>query len=116
MLSTLRSSLLAAWLLVGACGSDSAPATPDADLGATEFTITNTDASGETHTLTITCLDLQSEVPIILVTDGAHQHSIRLEVADLATIAAGDPVVIEFTEGHAHSFTIVKPVDACLGL
>jgi len=105
-------------LLASACGGDSKEdiPEPDANLGLTEFTITNTDASGETHSLTITCEDLQSETAITLVTSGAHQHSIRIEVADLEAIVAGDSVTLTFTEGHEHSFTIEKPADACLGL
>jgi hypothetical protein len=104
-------------VLTSACGGggDGEEATePDANLGLTEFTITNTDASGESHSLTITCDDLQSESAITLATDGEHQHSIRLEVADLGALLAGDPVTVTFTEGHEHSFTIVKPIDACL--
>jgi hypothetical protein len=105
-------------LVAGACGGDSKQeiSEPDADLGRTEFTITNTDASGESHSLTITCEDLQSETAITLVTSGAHQHSIRIEVADLEAIVAGDSVTLTFTEGHEHTFTIEKPADACLGL
>ena len=39
---------------------------------------------------------------------------ITLEVAQMQTILAGDTVVVNFTEGHEHSFSIAKPIDACL--
>ena len=47
--------------LATACngGGGGEPPEPDANLGDPEFTITNTDASGVTHSLTITCEDLQ---------------------------------------------------------
>lgn len=117
MLPTLLRLMLPSLLLASSCsGGDSEPAVPDANLSPTEFTITNMDSSGETHSLTIRCDDLLSDEAVTLRTDGSHQHAIRLEVADLQAVLAGMPVTVLFTEGHEHSFTIVKPAEACLGV
>lgn len=109
-----RTALIFALLISGCSGGSDEPAEPDAFVGPSEFTITNTDASGEVHRLTITCEDLESETAITLTTDGDHQHTIRLEVVDLQNILAGEAVTVTFTDGHEHSFTIVKPADACV--
>jgi hypothetical protein len=101
-------------IALGACGDDGGPAAaPDADPGLPSFVVTNTDASGDVHSFTITCTDLASELPVTFVSDGPHSHSIRLEVAQLQAIHAGQTVEVEFTEGHGHSFSITKPDEAC---
>ena len=100
-----------------ACGDDTSmqPA-PDADLGTPEFTIQNMDASGILHSVTFRCSELLASTPQIFVTDGPHAHTLRLEVAQMQSILAGELVEVVFTDGHEHSFPIQKPEDACLGL
>lgn len=100
--------------LLSSCGDDGgAIVSPDADHGLPEFTVSNSDSSGDTHTFTIRCTDLVSDLPVIFTTDGAHTHTLQLSVADLQLILAGMTVETRFTEGHEHFFSITKPEDAC---
>lgn len=115
MAPRLASFCLAAALL-GGCGDDAAaPDAPDADHGASEFQVSNTDSSGDSHSVTIRCSDLLSELPVTLITDGAHAHSLLLKVEDLQMILSGMTVELAFTDGHPHIFSIAKPMDACTG-
>lgn len=101
-------------IALSSCGDDGGPAAvPDADPGLPEFTVTNTDSSGDQHSFVIRCTDLASELPLTFTSDGPHAHSIRLEVAQLQAILSGETVEVAFTEGHEHTFPITKPDEAC---
>jgi hypothetical protein len=98
------------------CGDDGGmTVSPDADHGLPEFTVSNTDASGDTHVFTIRCTDLVSELPVTFTTDGPHVHTLQLSVEELQLVLAGMTVETRFTEGHEHFFAITKPEDACTG-
>ncbi len=98
------------------CGDDGAAVVPpDADHGLSEFTVSNSDGSGDAHSLTIRCTDLISELPVTLTTDGEHAHALQLSVEELQSILAGMTVELRFTEGHEHFFSITKPTDVCTG-
>lgn len=98
------------------CGDDGAVAVmPDADHGLLEFTVSNTDDSGDLHSFTMHCSDLLSELPFTFTTDGPHAHTLQLSVSELQMILAGMTVEARFTEGHEHFFSITKPQDACTG-
>ena len=101
--------------LLSSCGDDGGGAivSPDADHGLPEFTVSNTDSSGDTHSFTIRCTDLLSDLPVVFTTSGAHTHTLQLSVADQQLVLAGMTVEVQFTEGHEHFFSITKPEDAC---
>lgn len=101
-------------LLIAGCGDDGVSSAPDADLGLREFTISNMDASGEMHSFSFQCDELHADQPLTLVSNGDHAHAITLAVTQMQAILAGETVIVEFTEGHEHSVTIVKPGGACL--
>ena len=103
-------------LALASCGDSDAQPTPDADIGEPEFTVENMDASGVMHSVTFRCVQLLETTPQVFVTDGPHAHTLRLDVAQMQSILAGEQVDVIFTDGHEHSFPIQKPEDACVGL
>jgi hypothetical protein len=111
----MRHGILALLAFSLGCGDD-VSIQADADIGLPEFTIENMDDSGVLHRLTIRCVSLLSETPLTFVTDGPHQHSLQLDVAQMHSILVGDRVEVLFTDGHEHSFAIQKPDEACIGL
>ncbi len=111
----MQRTWMALLVLVSACGDGSSVAA-DADIGVPEFRIENVDDSGFVHGVTFRCLDLVADTPQSFVSDGPHQHTLRLEVAQMQSILAGELVELIFTDGHEHSFPIQKPEDACVGL
>lgn len=108
-------SLVLAFAL-GACGDDTTQPAADADIGIPEFTVQNMDASGIMHSVTFRCVELLASTPQIFTSDGPHAHTLRLEVAQMQSILAGERIAVVFTDAHEHSFPIQKPDDACVGL
>ncbi len=101
-------------LYATSCDGGSFEESVDASLGRTSFQVMNFDSAGHTHTFTIQCAELSNAngMTYTAVND-THNHTISLSGGQLATISNGDPVVISFTDGHAHTFTIMKPDNAC---
>jgi hypothetical protein len=86
----------------------------DASTGQTSFSVTNSDGSGHTHMFTMQCSDLSGGSAVnYTATGGGHTHSVPVSAADLTTIMGGGTATITFTDGHAHTFSITKPTNAC---
>ena len=101
-------------LYATSCGGGSFAEDFDASLGRTSFQVTNFDNAGHTHSFTIQCAELSNQNGMMYTAvNDTHDHTISLSGGQLATIMSGTPVVISFTDGHAHTFTITKPDNAC---
>ncbi|HUS67607.1 MAG TPA: hypothetical protein VMZ28_23890 [Kofleriaceae bacterium] len=100
----------AAWPVLGACGGDDGGG-PDA--AAATFIVMNQDDADHQHQLEVRCMDLIDPAPVSYTATGPHEHTIDLSAAEVEAIAAGDAVEISFTDGHAHTFVIQRPNDAC---
>lgn len=101
-------------VFVVGCGGDDGGGS-GADAGSAGFTLTNSDNSGHTHTLTVLCIDLAGEAPVTYTTGvgDAHTHTVMLTADEVMRIAAGETVDITFTDGHEHTFLIAVPDGEC---
>jgi hypothetical protein len=94
-----------------ACGSG---AEPDPDAQGAGFAVDNAgDDSGHLHRFELPCADLAGPTRSYPTDGEDHQHSVVLEAADLSAVAAGETVVIAFTDGHEHTFRIALPAGSC---
>lgn len=98
-----------------ACGGDDGGGGPTGpDGGGPSVPVSNDDASGHRHTFELRCADLGAGRARSYPTDGVdHQHTVLVSAAELDQLAAGATVTITFIDGHAHTFVIAPPGDAC---
>lgn len=99
-----------AWPVLGACGGgdDGGP-----DAAGASFIVMNQDGADHQHQLEVFCLDLIEPAPVSYTATGPHEHTISLSAQEVEAIADGEAVEISFTDGHAHTFVIQRPNDAC---
>lgn len=85
-----------------------------ADAGASDpgFVVMNDDGSGHTHSFTIKCSHQEAD-GWTYTAEGAHTHEVWLSKDDLEKIFKGEPVTVETTDGHPHTWKIQLPSDTC---
>lgn len=92
-----------------ACGSSPTKAT-----AKDRFDVPNSDNSGHSHTFTIKCTELNSTSSLAYTATGSgHTHSVPIDLAQLASIAAGNEITIPTNDSHAHTWIIRKPTGVC---
>jgi len=91
---------------------DGVPA-PGGGAAADQFSVVNQDTSGHTHMFWIEC-DQRGAGPWTYTAEGAsHTHQITLTAADLDAVFAGQPVTIQTTDGHPHTWIVQMPSGMC---
>lgn len=82
------------------------------DAGNLSFAVTNSDASGHSHSFEIKCSHATAD-GWTYVADGAHTHEVNMTAAQLQQVFDGGTVTINTTDGHAHTWVIAMPGSAC---
>lgn len=84
----------------------------DAAAAPTEFSVTNQDSSGHSHSFTIKCSHATAD-GWTYTAGGGHTHSVTLDQSQLQAIFAGETITVETTDGHPHTWVITRPEGMC---
>lgn len=86
----------------------------DGDTQPDGFRVFNTDGT-HPHSFVIVCTDEGEEEVTYTATGSAHTHRVTLTGEQLASVFAGEEVIVETNDSHPHTWSVMMPDPECSG-